>query len=86
VGLDAPTGAVRWTIPRLPTVARRDDARWLTVSPEIVVATSTQPDLVAGCDAATGEQLWRTVSDQGSVFDDRLTSDEEVAYLPFANG
>jgi outer membrane protein assembly factor BamB len=86
VGLDAQTGAVRWTIPRLSTVTTRDDPRWMTASEGVILATSTQPNLIAGYDVATGVQLWRTMSDQGSAADVPLTSDADLVYVCFWNG
>ena len=86
VGLDAQIGTLRWTIPRIIPGTTEFGTRWLTASSGVIVATSNNPDLIAGYDAATGTQLWRVLSDQGSPFDVPLTSDADLAYVAFSNG
>jgi outer membrane protein assembly factor BamB len=96
VALDARTGDLQWTIGSLAVSTGGDDRR-MTVSGDVLVATSTRngasdangfPDVIVGYDLATGDERWRVRSTQGSAMPNlgRVSSDAELAYIVFTNG
>ena len=67
VSLTAIDGQVNWTIPRRSVLIVQNDTRRLTASGSMLIATATAPDELVAYDIETGESLWTTPSDQGSV-------------------
>jgi outer membrane protein assembly factor BamB len=74
-GLDATSGALRWTAPATGEAAvRQRDERPITISNGVVVAGSAT-GIVVGVDLATGGELWRTPPDDLTSMIDGLASD-----------
>jgi outer membrane protein assembly factor BamB len=90
VALNGASGAQIWTIDRVVT-GTTGDGRQLTVSGNVLVATSTGGmgnPMILGYDLATGAERWRVPSDQGasSLNLGALSSDSTLAYVAFSNG
>lgn len=80
-GLDAVTGALRWTAPAtgVPIVRMRDE-RPVTITNGIVVAGSAT-GIVVGIDLRTGRELWRVGGDSNfetSIIDGLLSDGGQV--------
>ncbi|ODS57768.1 MAG: hypothetical protein ABS36_04805 [Acidobacteria bacterium SCN 69-37] len=79
--LDERSGAVRWTLPRLETLADEQDYRPLAVSGRTLVAGSLSGEIVAW-DLVTQRERWRRTPIVASVAFDLAVKDD-VVYVPY---
>lgn len=79
--LNRDTGAIVWISPRPADEGGFNDQRPIAVVADIVAVGSDRP-VLAGLDAATGQQRWTIPSPYGSV-NYQMGSDGQYLYLPF---